>query len=98
MHLLLRAIRILPEWFSWIYNQNWKRWKWRHGFLNNLGTYIFVIRAALCYELQGLQAQRVLFDFQITGSKSITFDILKAFFKSRQKHNFDDRIDFHETP
>ena len=46
-------------------------------------------------KLQGLQEQRVLFDFQITGSKSITFHNLRAFFKSRQKHNFDDSIGFH---
>ena len=45
--------------------------------------------------IQGLQAQRVLFDFQITGSKSITFHNLRAFFKSRPKHNFDDSMDFH---
>ena len=62
--------------------------------MSTLLTIVPVPSNALFY-VQGLQAQRVPFDFQITGSKSITFDILKAFFKSRQKHNFDDSIDFH---
>ena len=47
-----------------------------------------------CHKIQGLQAQSVLFDFQITGSKNITFHNLMAFFQSRQKHNSDHSIDF----
>ena len=39
-------------------------------------------------KLQGLQAQRVLFDFQFTGSKLFTFLYVMMNFNSPLKHNF----------
>ena len=44
--------------------------------------------------LQGLQGQKGIFDFQITGWKINILHNHKAFFKSRQKHNFDQTIQF----
>ena len=41
-------------------------------------------------DLQGLQAQRALFDLQFIGSRINIFCNLKVFFKSRQKHNSDE--------
>ena len=46
------------------------------------------------FKLQGLQGQKGIFDFQITGWKINIFHNRKVFFKSRQKHNFDHTIQF----
>ena len=41
-------------------------------------------------EIQGLQAQRGLFDLLFTGSRIQIFCNLEVFFKSLQKHNSDE--------
>ena len=65
-------------------------------FLNRTG--LFLKKAGKCNyweggghffsELQGLQAQRGLFDLVFTGSRSHISCNLKVYFKSRQKHNW----------
>ena len=47
----------------------------------------FCLALSLSFKLQGLQAQRVLFDLLFTGSRIHIFFNLQVFFKYRLKHN-----------